>query len=109
MEVLVTLNHIFLYSYLLHDVQVLSYPFGLTFTYMHSLLLKLPSNSYLYFMSGLPSIVYTTGCSLNIVFFLKMIFLNSASSAAALVFDLPLCTDIDTEGKLREVRVRNIF
>jgi len=33
----------------------------------------------------------TTGCSLNIVFFfLKVvIFLNSASSAAALVFDLP--------------------
>ena len=28
-----------------------------------------------------------------------MIFLNSASSAAALVFDLPLCTHTDTEGK----------
>ena len=28
-----------------------------------------------------------------------MIFLNSASSAAVLVFDLPLCTQTDTEGK----------
>ena len=43
-----------------------------------------------------------TGCSLNIVFFLKnaVIFLNSASSAAAPpVFDLPLCTLTVTEGK----------
>ena len=31
-----------------------------------------------------------------------MIFLNSAISAAALVFDLPLCTHTDPEGKLRE-------
>ena len=38
-----------------------------------------------------------------------MIFLNSASSAAALVFYLPLCTHTDTEGKPREARVRNIF
>ena len=38
-----------------------------------------------------------------------MIFLNSASSAAALVFDLPLCTNTDTEGKLKEARVWNIF
>ena len=36
-----------------------------------------------------------------------VIFLNSASSAAALVFDLPLCTH--TEGKPREARVRIIF
>ena len=36
-------------------------------------------------------------------------FLNSASSAAALVFDLPLCTHTDTEGKPKEARVRNIF
>ena len=43
-----------------------------------------------------------TGCSLNIVFFSKkfMIFLNSASSAAALVFYLlGVCTHTDTEGK----------
>ena len=36
-----------------------------------------------------------------------MIFLNSANSAAALVFDL--CAHTDNEVKLREVRVRNIF
>ena len=38
-----------------------------------------------------------------------MIFLNSASSAAALVFDLPVCTQTDTEGEPGEARVRNIF
>ena len=38
-----------------------------------------------------------------------VIFLNSVSSAAVLVFDLPLCTHTDTEGKPREIRVRNIF
>ena len=32
-------------------------------------------------------------------------FLNSASSGAALVFDLPLCTHTDTEGTPRETRV----
>ena len=43
-----------------------------------------------------------TGCLLNIVFFPSnfVIFLNSASSAAALVFYLPcVCTHTDTEGK----------
>ena len=35
--------------------------------------------------------------------------MNSASSAAGLVFDLPLCTHTDTEGKPREARVRNII
>ena len=52
-----------------------------------------------------------TGCSLNIVFFaLKFCnFLNSASSAVALVFYLPgVCTHTDTEGKQRKARVRNI-
>ena len=39
-----------------------------------------------------------------------MIFLNSASSAAALVFYLPgVYTHTDTEGKQRKARVRNIF
>ena len=39
-----------------------------------------------------------------------MIFLNSASYAAALVFYLPgVCTHNDTEGKQREARVRDIF
>ena len=38
-----------------------------------------------------------------------MIFLNSAGSAAALVFDLSLCTHTDNEGEPREARVRNIF
>ena len=39
-----------------------------------------------------------------------MIFLNSASSAAALVFYLPgVCTHTDTEGKQRKTRVRNIL
>ena len=37
-------------------------------------------------------------------------FLNSASSAAALVFYLPcVCTNTDNEGKQRKARVRNIF
>ena len=39
-----------------------------------------------------------------------MIFLNSASSAAALVFHLPgMCTHTDTKGKQRKARVRNIL
>ena len=39
-----------------------------------------------------------------------MIFLNSASTAAALVFYLPSeCTHTDTEGKQRKARVRNIL
>ena len=39
-----------------------------------------------------------------------MIFLNSASSAAALVFYLPgACTHTDTEGKQRKARVLNIL
>ena len=39
-----------------------------------------------------------------------MIFLNSVSSAAALVFYLPsVCTHTDTEGKQRKARVRKIF
>ena len=44
--------------------------------------------------------------SLNFV-----IFLNSASSAATppAVFDLPLCTHTDTEGKTKEARVQDIF
>ena len=38
------------------------------------------------------------------------IFLNSASSAAALVFYLPVvCTHTDTKGKQRQTRVRNIL
>ena len=37
------------------------------------------------------------------------IFLNSASSAAVLVFNLPLCTHTDTDGKPREAIVWNIF
>ena len=39
-----------------------------------------------------------------------MIFLNSVSSAAALVLYLPgVCTHTDTEGKQRKARVRNIL
>ena len=39
-----------------------------------------------------------------------MIFLNSASSAAALVFYLPgVCTHTDTKGKQSKDRVRNIL
>ena len=37
-----------------------------------------------------------------------MIFLNSSSAAAALVFDLPLYTHTDTEGEQRKARVQNI-
>ena len=53
-----------------------------------------------------------TGCSLNIVSFPYnfVIFLNSASSAVALVFYLPcVCTHNDTNGKQRKTRVRNIL
>ena len=56
-----------------------------------------------------------TGCSLNIVFFLKnfVVFLISAISAAALVFYLPFSGSndphTDTKGKPRETRVRNIY
>ena len=46
---------------------------------------------------------YILSFSLNVV-----IFLNSASSAAVLVFDLSLCTHTVTEGKPRKARVRNI-
>ena len=43
-------------------------------------------------------------------FSLKVIFLNSVSSAAALVFYLPgVCTHTDTEGKQRKARVWNIL
>ena len=39
-----------------------------------------------------------------------MIFLNSVSSVAELVFYLPgVCTQTDTEGKQRQTRVRNIL
>ena len=39
-----------------------------------------------------------------------MIFLNSVSSTAALVFYLPgVCTHTDAEGKQRKARVRNIL
>ena len=49
-------------------------------------------------------------CSLNIFFPSNVvIFLNSASSAAALVFYLPgVCTHTDIERKQRKARVRNI-
>ena len=41
---------------------------------------------------------------------LFVIFLNSASSAVALVFYLPgVCTLTDTKGKQRKARVRNIL
>ena len=56
--------------------------------------------------------VLYTGCSLNIVFFIYnlVIFLNSASSAAALVFYLPgVCTYTGTKGKQRKTTVRNIL
>ena len=45
------------------------------------------------------------------VFYLKVvIFPNSASFAAALVFYLPsVCTHTETEGKQRKARVRNIL
>ena len=40
----------------------------------------------------------------------SVIFLNSASSAAALVLYLPgVCTHTDTEGNQREARVQNIL
>ena len=43
------------------------------------------------------------------VFSFFVIFLNSAISAAALVFYLPgVCTHTDADGKQRKARVRNI-
>ena len=50
----------------------------------------------------------TTGSSLNIGFFPYFyIFLNSASSATALVFYLPgVCTHTDTKEKQKKARVR---
>ena len=56
-----------------------------------------------------------SGCTYRVfikycVFSSFFIFLNSASSAAALVFYLPgVCTHNDTDGKQRKARVRNIF
>ena len=55
----------------------------------------------------------TTGCSLDIVFFLKMLwfFWTLSVLLQALGFDLPLCTvctHTDAEGKPREARGRNI-
>ena len=39
-----------------------------------------------------------------------VIFLNSVSSAASLVFYLPgVCTQTDTKGKQRKARIRNIL
>ena len=51
------------------------------------------------------SLIPSTGCSLNILFFPEnfVIFLNSASSAASLVFYLPgVCTHTESEGKQRK-------
>ena len=53
-----------------------------------------------------------TGCSLIIVFFPEnfVIFLNSANSAAKLVFYLPgVCTHTETEEQQRKARVQNIL
>ena len=51
--------------------------------------------------------VFIKYCSLSLKFYY---FLNSANSAAALVFYLPgACTHTDTEGKQRKARVRNIL
>ena len=55
---------------------------------------------------------YLRTTTLNIVFFTSnvVIFLNSASSAAALVFYLPgVCTHTVTKGKQRKTRDRHIF
>ena len=48
--------------------------------------------------------VWSTGCSLNIVFFLKMLWFLWTLQVL-----LPLCTHTDNDGKPREARVRNIF
>ena len=51
--------------------------------------------------------VFIKYCVFSLIF---VIFLNSASSAAALVFYLPdVCTHTDTEGKQRKARIRNIL
>ena len=53
-----------------------------------------------------------TGCSLNIVFFPEnfVIFLNSVSSGAALVFYLPgVCTHTDFNRENREKQETGIF
>ena len=63
-----------------------------------------------------PLIQYDTECSLNIVFFPYnvVIFLNSDSSAAVLVFYLSFSgpsmrSGVHTEEQPREARVRNTF
>ena len=56
----------------------------------------------IYYLDNKKNTFFDTGCSLNIVFFPKntVIFLNSVSSAAALVFYLPgVCTHTDIERK----------
>ena len=56
--------------------------------------------------------VIYTGCSLNIVFFPEnfVIFLNSASTAASLVFYLPgVCTHTDIERKQSPENIFLIF
>ena len=54
-----------------------------------------------YFENGRCSISYRVFIN-YCAFPQNVFFLNSASSAAALVFDLPLCAHTDTEGKPRE-------
>ena len=74
----------------------------------------LSSNSLPHFLSPHSIGPVTILCSYRV--FIKycffsyfVIFLNSASSAAVLVFDLPWCTHTDTERKPREAIVQNIF
>ena len=63
--------------------------------------LKNPLDGVLLSIMNIHTFRATTGCSLNVVFFPQnfVIFLNSAKSAAALVFYLPgVCTHTDTKG-----------
>ena len=82
------------------------------FTYYIKLLIS-GCVAFLWMIPFFPSSIdINTGCSLNIVFspYNVVIFLNSASSAAALVCYLPgVCTHTDTEGKQRKTRVWTIL
>ena len=90
-----------------------------SFLYLKTTFFNLLSHFYgsqMVTQSNLPnhsgSINWSTGCSLNIVFFRWNfgIFLSSVSSAAVLVFHLPgVCTYTGSEGKQRKARVKNIF
>ena len=100
---LISVGRQYLLSVIAAGGTVLSVVISLSFNMCYLLI------GYWYTSSDTAQVHPSTGCSINIVFFPQnfVIYLNSASSAAALVFYLP-GTHTDTEGKQRKARVRNI-